>query len=134
MGFSEAVRSGFSKYGDFSGRAARSEYWFWTLFILLLFAGLLVGMTIMESVLGKIGSVLFGVAIVIVALGIFVPSLAVTVRRLHDTNSSGWWYLLCLIPYAGGLILIVWFCFKGTTGDNRFGPDPLQGDVAEAFT
>ena len=58
----------------------------------------------------------------------FLPSLAVTVRRLHDTNRSGWWVLITLIPYIGGIILLILLCLKGTEGDNRFGEDPLEAE------
>ena|SRR6185312_7840744 len=135
MGFTEAVRSVFNKYGDFSGRASRSEYWFWTLFVMLLFAAGVIVMSVTQTLLGEIAANIFlGIAAIAGLFLLVIPSLAVSVRRLHDTNSSGWWYLITLVPYVGGLILFAWFCIKGTVGDNRFGPDPLQGDVAEAFT
>ena len=136
MGFGEAITSCFSKkYGDFQGRASRSEYWFWALFVMLLFTAGVIAKSIAKVLAGEtVANIVFGIAAVIGLFLLLVPSLAVSVRRLHDTNSSGWWYLITLIPYVGGLILFVWFCIKGTTGDNRFGPDPLQGDVAEAFS
>jgi uncharacterized membrane protein YhaH (DUF805 family) len=129
MGFMDAVRSCLSKYVDFKGRASRSEYWYFALFFALLFGSVFLAVRIA----GTTGMV-FGFLAVVMLLGLLLPTIAVSVRRLHDTNSSGWWYLIVLIPYIGGPILFVWFCFKGTVGDNRFGPDPLQGDVAEAFT
>jgi uncharacterized membrane protein YhaH (DUF805 family) len=55
----------------------------------------------------------------------FIPQLAVSVRRLHDTDRSGWWLLLFFIPFGGGVVLIVWFCFPGTHSYNRFGANPL---------
>jgi uncharacterized membrane protein YhaH (DUF805 family) len=127
MGFGQAVKTCFRKYADFHGRASRSEYWYWTLFIsLLVLAGFLV-----MRMLGL--ALLVGITALLAGLALFLPSLAVAVRRLHDTNTSGWWYLLALIPYMGGCILIIWYCFKGTQGENRFGPDPLNPDTAEAF-
>jgi len=63
----------------------------------------------------------------IASLATFLPSLAVGIRRLHDRDQTGWWILLGLIPVIGWIILIVWFCMRGTVGPNRFGPDPLQG-------
>lgn len=69
----------------------------------------------------------------LVGLGFFLPTLAVGLRRLHDTNASGWWYLLAFVPYVGGLIMLVWFCIPGTKGENRFGHDPLAPGLAEAF-
>ena len=64
---------------------------------------------------------------VVFLFGMILPGLAVSVRRLHDLNQSGWFYLLVLIPGLGALGLAIWFCFRGTQGDNRFGPDPLGG-------
>ena len=85
-------------------------------------------------VLGDIpAKIIFGILAVVGGLGIFVPALAVQARRLHDTNSSGWWLLIAFIPYLGGVIMTVWYCIKGTTGPNRFGPDPLNPDMVEAF-
>lgn len=136
MGFGEAIRTCFGKkYGDFQGRASRSEYWFWTLFTTLLFGGGYIAMTVAQALMGQIAAnIVYGVAAVLALFLLFVPSVAVAIRRLHDTNSSGWWFLVFLLPYLGSFIMVVWFCFKGTAGDNRYGPDPLQGDVAEAFS
>jgi len=129
MGFRDAIISCYQKnYVGFSGRAPRSEYWFFVLsYCLLLIAASVVGL-----LLG--GKTMLFVALGIAFLGIILPSLAAQVRRLHDTNASGWWILLALIPYAGGLIMLVWFCIPGTKGENRFGPDPLQSDVSEVFS
>ena len=62
-----------------------------------------------------------------------IPSIAVTVRRLHDQNLSGWMYLLGFIPYVGGIVLIVFMCLEGTKGENRFGPDPMDPASADVF-
>lgn len=113
MDFWPAVKSVFSRYFDFSGRSCRSEYWWFYLFCVLAFAVLLIVDT---------G---FGVMTRIFNLAIFIPVLAVLVRRLHDIDRSGWWLLISLIPLVGVIILLVWLCTRGTTGDNRFGPDPL---------
>jgi uncharacterized membrane protein YhaH (DUF805 family) len=117
MGFGEAIQSGFSNYVNFSDRAIRSEYWFWLLFAI-----------IVAIVTGFIDAVI-GVPLTntIFALATFLPGLAVSVRRLHDLDRSGWWLLLGLIPLVGAIILIVWFCTRGTVGANRFGADPLTG-------
>jgi len=71
---------------------------------------------------GETGTVL----LVAVILLVFIPQLSVTVRRLHDLDRSGWWFWLGLVPLVGGLILLVWFCMKGTEGDNQYGPNPLN--------
>ncbi len=135
MGFTEAVKTCFGKkYADFRGRASRSEYWFWTLFVFLIYLAGFAAFTLAKMVLGDIpAKIIFGILAVVGGLGIFVPALAVQARRLHDTNSSGWWLLIAFIPYLGGVIMTVWYCIKGTTGPNRFGPDPLNPDMVEAF-
>lgn len=110
MTFVDSIKTCFAKYADFSGRATRSEYWFFTLFALL---GYLVTIMIDPMV-----SMVF-------ALAILVPSIAVTIRRLHDTDRSGWFYLLNLIPF-GGLVLLFFFCQEGTPGANRFDSGPVD--------
>lgn len=120
MDFGTAVKTGFSKFATFEGRASRSEYWFYTLFV---FATSVV-LNIIDAVTG------IGVLSVIFALVTLIPGIAVAVRRLHDTDRAGWWYLLALIPLIGWIVLIIWFCGRGTTGDNRFGADPLDNAAA----
>jgi uncharacterized membrane protein YhaH (DUF805 family) len=117
MGFVDAVKSGFSNYVNFSGRACRSEYWYWVLFAVI---GAIVTV-IIDSVIG------LQITYTIFALATFLPGLAVGIRRLHDLDRSGWWILLFLIPLIGAIILIIWFCSKGTDGPNRFGADRLAG-------
>jgi uncharacterized membrane protein YhaH (DUF805 family) len=112
MSFWQAIGSGFSNYANFSGRAPRSEFWFWTLFYCL--AG-----TAAEIVDATIGWPLLSAMFWVATL---LPTLAVTIRRLHDLDRSGWWLLLFLIPLLN-FVLIVWWCMKGTTSYNRFGPD-----------
>ena len=114
MDFVTAAKTGLSKYATFSGRARRSEYWFFVLFQLLA----LIVAGIIDGILGTDGG-LYG----LVALGLLLPIIAVSVRRLHDTDRSGWWYLLVLVPF-GVIVLLIWWCTKGTAGDNRFGADP----------
>lgn len=129
MTFKEAVISCYrAKYADFTGRAPRSEYWFFVLSYFLL----LIAVAAVCALLG--GTTLLWIGLGIGWLGLLLPTLAAQVRRLHDTNASGWWMLMALIPYIGGLIMLVWYCIPGTKGENRFGPDPLQQDVAEVFT
>ena len=114
MGFGEAISSGFSNYVNFDGRASRSEYWFWILFVILV------------SVVAQLIDAMFGAPILATAwaLGTLLPSLAVGARRLHDGERTGWWLLLYL-TLIGGLLLLVWFCLKGTDGENQYGPNPL---------
>jgi uncharacterized membrane protein YhaH (DUF805 family) len=117
MGFGQAISSGFSNYVNFSDRSARSAYWFWILFVLI---ADIVAIAIDAAIGKQIVSSLFGLAVLL-------PGLAVTVRRLHDLDRTGWWIFLGLIPLVGAIILLIWFCSKGTDGPNRFGPDPLGG-------
>ena len=107
------------KYATFSGRARRKEYW---LFYLAWFILAVIAFGIDEV----IGSPVIEIGVVgIVNVALICPSLAVSVRRLHDTNKRGWWLLMYLIPVIGVIWLVVLFCFKGMEGENRFGPDPL---------
>ena len=119
MGFGEAVRTCFSKYVTFSGRARRPEYWYWVLF------GVLVAI-----VAGILDAVIFGansgVFSGLSSLALLLPNLAVTVRRLHDTDRSGWWMLILLLPFVGAVVLFVFMCLRGTAGLNRFGPEPMS--------
>ena len=121
------------RYADFEGRSPRSEYWWfclfqmlaWTALIILVFVG--IGMSNLGP--GGAPGTMFWVALglcVLLGLGLFLPNLAVQVRRLHDQDLSGWFILLFFIPYIGGIIAIVFMCIKGTIGPNRFGPDPFE--------
>jgi uncharacterized membrane protein YhaH (DUF805 family) len=120
MGFGQAISSGFSNYVNFSGRACRSEYWYWILFIII--ADIVAG--IIDYAIGvQVVTSLFGLATIL-------PNLAVAIRRLHDLDRTGWWIFIGLIPLVGWIILIIWYCTRGTAGPNRFGPDPLGGIAA----
>ncbi|MEO9322743.1 DUF805 domain-containing protein [Nocardioides sp. C4-1] len=123
MSLMEAVRAVLGKYADFSGRARRSEYWYWTLAVMLcyipLYALLLVGIFADSTAL----AVVFGLVFFVFALGVLIPSIAVVVRRLHDTGKSGWFYFIGLIPFVGGLILL-YFLVQDSTPDNQYGPNP----------
>ncbi len=115
MNFVQAIAAGFSNYVNFSNRAIRSEYWYWVLFLVLA----IVVAEIIDGVLD------IAVITPIVALLTLLPNIAIQIRRLHDLDRTGWWVLLHLIPIIGGIVLIIWFCSRGTVGANRFGPDPL---------
>ena len=118
MTFSEAIKTSLvNKYATFSGRATRSEYWYVVLFgyllaLLIVFLGMIIDSP--ELIIG-LSTVL--------SLILLVPSLAVCIRRLHDTGRSGWWYLLVLIPYIGAFALLIIFCLKSSE-DNKYGPKP----------
>jgi len=119
MNFTQAISSGFNNYVNFTGRAARSEFWYWTLFaILASIAGELIDLALFSS------SSTFTPVQTLVNLALFLPGLAVSVRRLHDLDRTGWWLLL-IFTVIGIIVLLVWDCMRGTVGPNRFGPDPL---------
>lgn len=169
------------RYAQFSGRSTRREFWMWVVFVIL--ASIV--LSILDKLLGLGGSagagsqtvtapgftgyragagVHGGILTDIFTLAILVPNIAVSVRRLHDTDRSGWWILLPLVPYlvgaflvgfaitgvhgaaaiggallvlgfVGAIVLLVWYCLRGTPGPNRFGADPLAplGDLHETF-
>lgn len=130
MNFGQAIVSGFKRYVDFNGRSSRSEFWWWALFY---FIGSVV-FVVVADVAGA-NSTGYGSAAVlplrIFGLVMFLPTLALTIRRLHDTNRSGWWYLL-YFTIIGAIVLLVWYCMRGTVGENKFGPDPLGAAAPEA--
>jgi uncharacterized membrane protein YhaH (DUF805 family) len=126
MGFGEAISAGFVNYANFRDRASRSEYWYWALFVFLGNLGsaaieAIRLFTDSELVPSMIGGA-FGFVV-------FVPTVSVAVRRLHDLDRSGWWLLLNFIPLVGAIVLLIWHCTRGTGGSNRFGPDPLAIDT-----
>jgi uncharacterized membrane protein YhaH (DUF805 family) len=118
MNFGEAIASGFKNYVNFEGRAARSEYWYWVLFnvIVSVVATLIDKFVFPGSGLSPVNT--------IAMLALLIPSLTVGARRLHDIGRTGWWLLLGL-TIIGGLVLLYWFIQKGTDGPNQHGPDPL---------
>ncbi len=120
MSFTESIGTCFRKYVDGNGRASRSEFWYFQLFLVVL--------TIIS---GSVDSAVFGtdfgetgIVSNVVTLGTLLPSLCVTVRRLHDVNKSGWWMLIAL-TCIGLIPLIIWEATKGTSGSNEYGDDPL---------
>jgi|APEBP8051073178_1049388.scaffolds.fasta_scaffold00085_23 uncharacterized membrane protein YhaH (DUF805 family) len=122
MGFGEAIQSALSKYVTFSGRARRAEYWWFALFVFL-----------MGGILSGVDEALFdtfpeqaGPLAGIFSLAMFLPQISVTVRRLHDTGRSGWWFWILLIPLIGWLLMLYWMIKSGDSGTNAFGPDPIE--------
>nr|WP_315491027.1 DUF805 domain-containing protein [uncultured Rhodoferax sp.] len=98
MTFQESIQVCFSKYADFNGRAVRSEYWWFFLFIVLV--------SVATSLVSNTVSALF-------SLATFIPSIAAATRRLHDTNRSGWWQLIALVPVIGWIVLVVFLAQEG---------------------
>lgn len=148
------------KYADFSGRAPRAEYWWFFLAVIIAY----IVLSIVENIVGLNGMIagVYGPLTVLMWLGTLVPQIAVGVRRLHDTNRSGWWILLPIVPYAIGfalagpamlsgsmtglglagiffmiglvcaIVLLVFMVLPGSKGDNNYGPDPYAGSAAAA--
>ena len=121
MNFADAVKSVLTaNYANFSGRAPRSEFWWYVVFaiiasvVLALIDNLIFARTIGYPILGTLFS-----------LATIIPGLAVSVRRLHDIDKSGWWILIGLIPLIGAILLIVWYATAGNRSDNQYGPPPV---------
>ena len=111
------------KYADFNGRARRTEYWMFQLFnVLICFAALILGLILMKASVGL--GIFFYVLLGLYGLAVLLPNLAVTVRRLHDSSKSGWLILVCLVPFVGGLIVIIMMLLDSTPGANLYGPNP----------
>lgn len=136
MSFGTAVRTVLGKYATFSGRARRSEFW-WFYLAYTLAVGVLyvIGLALVvagtpssgaadESLtpVGVAGAVVLG-AMGLLSLALVVPTLAVMVRRLHDTGRSGWWYLISFVPF-GGIVLLVFAAMDSAPGTNQWGPNP----------
>ena len=123
MTFKQAVITCFQKYISIEGRAPRSEYWYFFLFyILVTFA------------LGPIDATLFGGGYAAPLATLFMlvtvlPFTTVAIRRLHDRDMSGWWFLLMFVPVIGSIALLILYIMPGTEGPNQFGPDPLGNDT-----
>jgi uncharacterized membrane protein YhaH (DUF805 family) len=112
MGFQEAVTTCFSKYVGFQGRAARPEYWYWVLFVVIV-------AVVLQILAGIIGSLMTVIG-VLFQLATILPGIAVAVRRLHDIDKTGWWLLIAFIPLIGALVLL-YFCVQpGTPGPNQY--------------
>ena len=114
MTFMEAVKSCFTQYVGFNGRARRSEFWYFELFYVIV---------------ATVGNILAGVTglswiTAIVSLAFMLPALGVMIRRMHDIGKSGWWILITIIPLVGTIIMIVWCCKDSEPGSNQYGPCP----------
>lgn len=109
------------RYAEFSGRSRRKEYWFFLLFNMIVM--LLLG--IVDTMLGTM------VLGLVYSLAVFIPSLAVTVRRLHDIGKSGWWLLVAVIPFIGILVLLYFMVLDSEAGPNQFGANPKR-EMVEA--
>lgn len=117
MNITESVKTVLTKYADFTGRARRSEYWWYCL-----------AYGVISSLLSALGQNIkfFSILGGIFALALLVPSIAVGARRLHDIGKSGWWQLISLIPVVGAIILIIWTVKDSAPGENQYGPNPKE--------
>lgn len=127
MSMKEAIQSVFRQYATFTGRARRSEYWYYTLFVVIVnlaftaistIAGAESGLTRFITILQSLWS-----------LAIFIPGLAICWRRLHDIGKSGAYWFFCFIPLVGAILLLVWFCQDSQPGENQYGPNPKENPV-----
>jgi uncharacterized membrane protein YhaH (DUF805 family) len=125
MTFTEAIKSGFDHYVVFDGRASRPAYWWWFLFGVLV----AIGANIIDAAIGT-----FGVISGIASLALLLPNISVSIRRLHDTDHSGWWLLIIFLPIIGFIVLLVFYLREGDVSENRFGPPPVAGTPAAAVT
>lgn len=125
----------YARYFDFAGRSRRMEYWMFQLFIVLVYAALMVAILMSgggvevgeaEAAPGPLVLMIFVVAS-IWAIATVIPTFALTIRRLHDTNRSGFWILIGFVPIVGGLVLLYFMLIEGTRGPNLFGADPKEG-------
>jgi uncharacterized membrane protein YhaH (DUF805 family) len=126
------------RYADFKGRSRRKEYWMFALGLLIVYLalGMLVAVGAASTPMGMEQGMawspvaMLGMGLIfLLAFAVIIPAIAVQVRRFHDQDKSGWFVLLNLVPYVGGIIVLVFMCLEGTKGDNRYGPDPKAGEV-----
>ena len=111
------------KYTVFSGRARRKEFWMFFLFSAIIS----IFLAVIDEFMGwqfEMGGDILGFLSTLYYVAVIVPYLAVIIRRLHDTERTGWWILIAFIPIVGVLVLLVFLILQGTRGENRYGPDP----------
>ena len=117
------------KYAVWKGRATRSEYWYFVLFTTLI----TVGLSMMDLAIGTYDTETGqGLISALFSLFILLPSLAVGVRRLHDTGRSGWWLWILLLPIIGIIVILVFYCLDSEAGSNQYGPNPKGVEAPEA--
>ena len=138
MSFIQSIKSFYKNYFNFRGRASRSEYWWnnllsygliaiwYAVYFVALFSLIDAGSDPTEATLIAYGQTgIVGILLLIFLLASFIPSLSISFRRIHDKNKSAWNFLWFLVPIFGFIPILIWFCQRGTVGENRFGADPL---------
>lgn len=149
MGFGEAVRLFFNRYTDFQGRSRRAEYW-WVVLAQSIFY--VIAVAIYMSAGGSFdpntglpifggSSLIFSIPFILIWLGLLIPNIALNVRRFHDLGQTGWLVLVFtilgripIVTFVAGIVQLIWFIFPGTSGPNKYGPDPKTGIDVDAFS
>ena len=132
MNFMQAVKAYFINWNNFTTRSSRSEYWWATLFVSFgsYIAGFIIGFFIMSTFSAAgfsedVSMTVIGIAALVIEIFLVIAGISLSVRRLHDVDKSGWW-LLIMFTIIGMIPLLIWYCTKGTDGENRFGQNPLE--------
>lgn len=112
-----------NKYATFSGRARRKEYWMFLLINLVVS----VALALIDSLIGSVSESGMGLLSSVYSIGVLIPSLALSVRRLHDIGRTGWWVLISIIPVIGAVVLLVFMLLDSEPGSNRYGANPKEG-------
>jgi len=114
------------QYAVFNGRARRKEFWMFVLINILIS----IALSFVDGVIGTMTASGMGILSLIYALAVLLPSIGVSIRRLHDSGKTGWLLLLAFIPLIGAIILIVLYVLDSTPGDNKYGPNPKDASAA----
>jgi uncharacterized membrane protein YhaH (DUF805 family) len=131
MDFMTAVKHVLTNnYANFQGRARRSEYWWFTLFSMIVPVVAQILMGAVAATGSGVLSIIVGIVFIVVLLGLIVPGIAVAIRRMHDTGRSGWWLLIGFVPVIGFFVILYFFVQRGTVGPNAWGADPYDTTVA----
>lgn len=120
-----------NNYANFKGRLRRKDYWSFALLTFCIYLAIYAVVYILTYIFGGeavTAASIYSVITGIIGLILLVPSLAISIRRLHDINKSGWFLLLALIPIVGGIILLIFACIEGTRGPNEYGEDPKANE------
>ena len=123
VGFMDAVKKAFAGYCDYASRSRRSEYWFFALFdfLVIVVVSLIFGVIFTLIGISQVVPAIVAIVELVLFFGFMLP---LSVRRLHDTGKSGWFILLGLIPFVGGIILLIFFCMDSQPETNEYGPSP----------